>query len=174
MHYFTFQCFAPLPNPCPTPTHILCLLLSRALPSWEPNTHTSLASQHTHPLPFSHTLPFSTFSSHALFLPWCSSSLGVPTHTSLASQHTHPLPFCLLPHTSLAYILLSRALPPFAFEHTHSFPSTPCSALSRLPHTFLAFSSHALFPRPPHLSAGPCTRPRGRVQMCRWYATAPA
>ena len=85
LHYFTFQCFAPLPIPCPTPTHIPSLLylhLSRALRSWEPNTHTSLASQHTHPLPFSHTLPFSTFSSQ-LFLPLRSSSLGVPTHTSL-------------------------------------------------------------------------------------------
>jgi len=73
-----------------------------------------------------------------------SSSLGVLP--PLASQHihpllpnTHPLPSCLLPHTSLAYFLLSRALPPFAVEHTHSFPSTPCSALSRLQHTSLAF-----------------------------------
>ena len=93
---------------------------------------------------------------------------GSLTHTPLPTHpfFTGPLPPVLSEHASLALLHLSvlcSPAHPFAFKHTHSFPSTPCSALSRLPHTFLAFSSHVLFlrgshthiPGPPHLSAGP-------------------
>ena len=124
LHYFTFQCFAPLPIPCPTPTHIpCCLLLSRALPSWEPNTHTSLASQHTHPLlpnthipcpsAFSHTHPLPTFSSYALFLLLLSNT-HIPSLLHLAVlclvSHTHSLPYPLTRSSSVGATRTSLGL----------------------------------------------------------------
>jgi hypothetical protein len=116
LHYFTFQCFAPLRIPCPTPTHIPCLLLSRALPSWEPNTHASLASQHTHPLPFCllpHSHPLPTFSSHTLFLPLLSNT-HIPSLLHLAVlclvSHTHSLPSPLTRSSSVGATRTSLAL----------------------------------------------------------------
>ena len=93
------------------------------------------------------SIPFSTYTSHALFLPRRSSSLGVPTHTSLASQHTHPLPFCLLPHSHPLPTFSSHALFLPLLSNTH-IPSLlhlavlcPVSHTHRLPSPLTRSSS---------------------------------
>jgi hypothetical protein len=168
-----------------SPAHPLPYSHTHPLPS--PLTRSSfVGAQHTHiPCFPTHTslafLPHTSFlyilvsalPPFQLFLPWRPNTHipCFPTHTSLAllpspthipclhSPLTRSSSLCFRTHTFLPFytlqcfvsspthipcLLLSRALPPWE-PHAHPSPSTPLS--------------------------GPF---RGRVQMCRWYATAPA
>jgi hypothetical protein len=160
-----------LPNPHPFFTRPLPPVVSE---------HASLALLHlsvlcspAHPLPYSHTHPL-------LPSPLTRSSF-------VGAQHTH-IP-CFPTHTSLAFLTSPTHIPCL-----HS-PLTRSSSLCFRTHTFLPFYtlqcfvsspthipclllSRALPPWEPHAHPSPSTplsgHFRGRVQMCRWYSTAPA
>ena len=113
-----FSALLPCASLALLPTHIPCLLLSRALPPFalfpvaSQHTH-PLPYSHTHPLPCSHTHPLPTFSSHALFLPWLPNT-HIPSLLDLSHELLHERPNTHIPCTTSLFLVLLLPWPSLA------------------------------------------------------------